>query len=232
MIAHNNSCLPPRIEDNYILSTKGLVGKANFSRRNRDSHAITNDGTSDTSSSVKEKKMIRIIKTILNISVVLAVALVAQQAVQFKFDKLKDARETASPITAQMRQTQLDCLARNIYHEAGSEPFEGKVAVAQVTINRTESGSFPSDICKVVYQKNVVYEKVLCQFSWYCQSPTAMKPMNGPIYTESMEVAKKVLLEGFRLPDLKNALYFHGDYVQPGWNKKPVAKIGRHIFYN
>jgi len=232
MIAHNNSCLPPRIEDNYILSTKGLVGKANFSRRNQDSHAITNDGTSDTSSSVKEKKMIRIIKTILNISVVLAVALVAQQAVQFKFDKLKDARETASPITAQMRQTQLDCLARNIYHEAGSEPFEGKVAVAQVTINRTESGSFPSDICKVVYQKNVVYEKVLCQFSWYCQSPTAMKPMNGPIYTESMEVAKKVLLEGFRLPDLKNALYFHGDYVQPGWNKKPVAKIGRHIFYN
>jgi hypothetical protein len=232
MIAHNNSCLPPRIEDNYILSTKGLVGKANFSRRNRDSHAITNDGTSDTSSSVKEKKMIRIIKTILNISVVLAVALVAQQAVQFKFNKLKDARETASPITAQMRQTQLDCLARNIYHEAGSEPFEGKVAVAQVTINRTESGSFPSDICKVVYQKNVVYEKVLCQFSWYCQSPNAMKPMNGPIYTESMEVAKKVLLEGFRLPDLKNALYFHGDYVQPGWNKKPVAKIGRHIFYN
>jgi len=232
MIAHNNSILPRNAEDNYILSTKGLVGKANFSRRNRDSHAITNDGTSDTSSSVKEKKMIRIIKTILNISVVLAVALVAQQAVQFKFDKLKDARETASPITAKMRQTQLDCLARNIYHEAGSEPFEGKVAVAQVTINRTESGSFPSDICQVVYQKNVVYEKVLCQFSWYCQSPNAMKPMNGPIYTESMEVAKKVLLEGFRLPDLKNALYFHGDYVQPGWNKKPVAKIGRHIFYN
>ena len=176
--------------------------------------------------------MIRIIKTILNISVVLAVALAAQHAVQFKFNKLKEARETASPITAKMRQTQLDCLARNIYHEAGSEPFEGKVAVAQVTINRTESGSFPSDICQVVYQKNVVYEKVLCQFSWYCQNPTAMKPMNGPIYTESMEVAKKVLLEGFRLPDLKNALYFHGDYVQPGWGKKPVAKIGRHIFYN
>jgi spore germination cell wall hydrolase CwlJ-like protein len=59
-----------------------------------------------------------------------------------------------------------------------------------------------------------------------------MKPMNGPVYTESMEVAKKVLLEGFRLPDLKNALYFHGDYINPGWNKKPIAKIGHHIFYN
>jgi spore germination cell wall hydrolase CwlJ-like protein len=232
MVTNNNSILPCNTEDNYILSTKGLVDKAYFHRRNRDSQAIINDGTSDTSSSVKEKKMIRIIKTVLNFLVVIAVAVAAQQAIYFKFDKLKEARETASPITAQMRQTQLDCLARNIYHEAGSEPFEGKVAVAQVTINRTESGNFPSDICKVVYQKNVVYEKVMCQFSWYCEGPSAMKPMNGPIYTESMEVAKKVLLEGFRLPDLKNALYFHGDYVQPGWNKKPVAKIGRHVFYN
>ena len=176
--------------------------------------------------------MIRIIKIVLNCLILVAVVLAAQHAVTYKFNKLKEARETASPITAQMRQTQLDCLARNIYHEAGYEPFEGKVAVAQVTINRAESGQFPSDICKVVYQKNVVYEKVLCQFSWYCQGPSALKPMNGPVYTESMEVAKKVLLEGFRLPDLKNALYFHGDYIKPGWGKKPVAKIGHHIFYN
>jgi len=207
-----------------------IRSKANFYRRNI--QPIFNDGTSDTSSSVKEKNMIRIIKIFLNCLVIVAVALITQQAVSSKFQKLRDAREQASPVTAQMRQAQLDCLARNIYHEAGYEPFEGKVAVAQVTINRAESGEFPSDICKVVYQKNVVYEKVLCQFSWYCNSASAKKPMNGPVYTESMEVAKKVLLEGFRLPDLKKALYFHGDYINPGWNKKPVAKIGRHIFYN
>jgi spore germination cell wall hydrolase CwlJ-like protein len=176
--------------------------------------------------------MIRIIKTVVNCLVLLAVILVAHQAVTQTFQKLKESRESVSPITADMRQKQLDCLARNIYHEAGGEPFEGKVAVAQVTINRAESGDFPSDICQVVYQKNIVYEKVLCQFSWYCNTASLKKPMNGPMYTESMEVAKKVLLEGFRLPDLKKALYFHGDYVRPGWNKKPVAKIGRHIFYN
>jgi hypothetical protein len=227
----NNSILPQHTDDNYILAPKGSGAKAN-SRRNINSHILKHDGTSDTSSSVKETKMIRIIKIVLNCLILAAVVLAAQHAVTYKFSKLKEARETASPITAQMRQTQLDCLARNIYHEAGYEPFEGKVAVAQVTINRAESGQFPSDICKVVYQKNVVYEKVLCQFSWYCQGPSALKPMNGPVYTESMEVAKKVLLEGFRLPDLKNALYFHGDYVKPGWGKKPVAKIGRHIFYN
>jgi spore germination cell wall hydrolase CwlJ-like protein len=176
--------------------------------------------------------MIRIIKTIVFILVIVLVGLAGVKAVNYKLDTLKTAREQASPVTAQIRQKQLDCLARNIYHEAGYEPFEGKVAVAQVTINRAESGQFPSDICQVVYQKNVVYERVLCQFSWYCEGPSAKKPMNGPVYTESMEVAKKVLLEGFRLPSIKNALYFHGDYINPKWNKKPVAHLGRHIFYD
>jgi spore germination cell wall hydrolase CwlJ-like protein len=218
-------------EDNYILSTKDLEGKASKRRKNN-SPIVINDGSSDTSSTVKEKTMIRIIKLAVNLLVILAIGLTVQHVVLLKFQHLEQARETASPITAQMRQTQLDCLARNIYHEAGYEPFEGKVAVAQVTINRAESGQFPGDICRVVYQKNIVYEKVLCQFSWYCEQASVKKPMNGPVYTESMEVAKKVLLEGFRLPDLKRALYFHGDYVNPGWNKKPVAKIGHHIFYN
>jgi spore germination cell wall hydrolase CwlJ-like protein len=40
-----------------------------------------------------------------------------------------------------------------------------------------------------------------------------------------------VLLEGFRLPSLKNALYYHADYVNPGWNKPRLEKIGHHIFY-
>jgi spore germination cell wall hydrolase CwlJ-like protein len=176
--------------------------------------------------------MIRIVKMAVYLTVAIIVGLVTKSAIAYKLDNLKEARVSASPITAQVRQSQLDCLARNIYHEAGYEPFEGKVAVAQVTINRVESGEFPGDICRVVYQKNIVYERVLCQFSWYCDQASFKKPMNGPVYTESMEVAKKVLLEGFRLPSIKNALYFHGDYVNPKWGKKPVAKIGRHIFYN
>jgi spore germination cell wall hydrolase CwlJ-like protein len=175
--------------------------------------------------------MIRIIKTVVFILAMTLVGLAGIKAVNYKLETLKHARENVSPVTAEVRQKQLDCLARNIYHEAGYEPFEGKVAVAQVTINRAESGQFPSDICQVVYQKNVVYQKVLCQFSWYCEGPSAKKPMNGPVYTESMEVAKKVLLEGFRLPSIKKALYFHGDYINPKWNKKPVAHVGRHIFY-
>ena len=135
-------------------------------------------------------------------------------------------------VTLEMRERQLACLSKNIYHEAGSEPFEGKAAVAQVTINRANSGEFSGDICKVIYQKNIVYSKVLCQFSWVCDRETTFKPVNKAAYAESEAVAKKVLLEGFTLPSLKNALYFHGDYINPNWGKKPVAHIGRHIFYN
>ena len=55
-----------------------------------------------------------------------------------------------SQVTAEMRERQLGCLAKNIYHEAGSEPFEGKVAVAQVTMNRAANSQFPGDVCKVI----------------------------------------------------------------------------------
>ena len=45
------------------------------------------------------------------------------------------------------------------------------------------------------------------------------------------EIAKKVLLEGFRLPSMKDAMYYHADYVNPRWGKPQITKIGRHIFY-
>jgi len=67
-------------------------------------------------------------------------------------------------------EKQLQCMARNIYWEAASEPFEGKVAVAQVTINRVQSGKFADSVCGVVYQKTKFFEKVVCQFSWFCET--------------------------------------------------------------
>lgn len=150
-------------------------------------------------------------------------------AVRDKFARIEPV-ETAQ-VTAAMRERQLGCLAKNIYHEAGGEPFEGKVAVAQVTMNRAASSQFPGDVCKVIYQKNVFYERVVCQFSWVCDREVAFKPTNRANYNESMIAAQKVLLEDYRLPSLKNALYYHADYVNPGWKKEQVAKIGHHIFY-
>ena len=135
-------------------------------------------------------------------------------------------------ISAADRTQQLACLTRNIYYEAATEPFEGKVAVAQVTMNRVETGRFGQGVCGVVYQKNIVYEKAICQFSWTCNGVSPIKPIYSALWKESEEVAKKVLLENFRLPSMKTAMYYHATYVNPQWGKPKIGQIGLHIFYS
>jgi len=181
--------------------------------------------------STKGEEMIKLIKILLVLIGLALVGFIGYKAVMYKLDPNKQFATANSAVTAEVRNKQLECLARNIYYEAGGEPFEGKVAVAQVTINRAESGKFPSDICKVVYQKNVVYEKVLCQFSWYCEQANNAKPRNLAVFRESEMVARQVLLEGFRLPSLQKALYFHAKHINPKWDRERVAVIGGHIFY-
>jgi spore germination cell wall hydrolase CwlJ-like protein len=171
-------------------------------------------------------------KTLKVVGLSLVLWAVAQVCLQ-KLEYLKQNKIglDANYVTAAEKTKQLECLTKNIYWEAASEPFEGKVGVAQVTMNRVESGKFASSVCGVVYQKNVFYEKVVCQFSWYCENVSKIRPIHKELWKESEEVAKKVLLENFRLPSLKNALYYHADYVNPGWQKPKIDKIGRHIFY-
>ena len=148
-----------------------------------------------------------------------------------KVDDLQKREIDPDYMTAVEVEKSLDCLAMNVYREAGHEPFEGKVAVAQVTLNRVNSNKFPRDVCAVVYQKTRFTERVICQFSWYCDSKHRNRPVDDEAYEESYRVAKMVFLEDFRLESIRNALYYHADYVDPNWKLKRIAKIGTHIFY-
>jgi spore germination cell wall hydrolase CwlJ-like protein len=150
----------------------------------------------------------------------------------FKYNGIKQAQAVTPEIktVAQMKK-ELDCMALNIYRESAYEPIEGRIAVAQVTMNRVASPNFPNDICSVVYQKNIVYSKIVCQFSWYCDAAHMARPINQKAYQESYEVAKKVVLEGFRLEKMQDALYYHAVYVNPRWKLERIDKIGQHIFY-
>ncbi len=176
------------------------------------------------------EKSIRIISYALGF---LAVFLLVQTVTQKKFAVLKESAGvySADIVSIKTREKQLECLAINIYREAGYEPFEGKVAVAQVTMNRVASGKFGDDVCGVVYKKSVIMEKVVCQFSWACDQVHRNRPINKEAYNESYAVAKKVLLENFRLDLLKDALYYHATYVNPRWPLEKIGKIGQHIFY-
>jgi len=161
------------------------------------------------------------------------VVMLVQSITQTKMEKLREGQMLSSPdiVSIKTRERQLECLAMNIYREAGHENFEGKVAVAQVTMNRAAHPSFPKDVCAVVFQKSVVIDRVICQFSWYCDTAHKARPVNPAAYNESMAVAKKVLLEGFRLDVMKEALYYHANYVNPQWNLEKIGTIGNHIFY-
>ena len=163
----------------------------------------------------------------------IAVVWLVQNVTQTKMQKLREGQMLSSPdiVSIKTRERQLECLAMNIYREAGHENFEGKVAVAQVTMNRAAHPSFPKDVCGVVFQKSVVIDRVICQFSWYCDTAHKARPINQSAYNESMAVAKKVLLEGFRLDVMKEALYYHANYVNPQWNLEKIGTIGNHIFY-
>lgn len=172
-----------------------------------------------------------LLKLSIPVSGFIATLALVMALVEYKFDVLRQDETAVTFATAAERDRQLTCLARNIYFESASEPFEGKVGVAQVTLNRASNAGFPNDICAVVYQKTRFTEKTVCQFSWYCSSPSALKVKNPALYRESMEVAKKVLLENFRLDGLREAMYYHADYVHPGWKKQRLVQIGHHIFY-
>jgi len=121
---------------------------------------------------------------------------------------------------------EIECLARNIFYESGSEPREGKIAVGMVTINRSQDDRFPNTICGVVHQKtNLEVPKLIkttytvkeswyrapvqktetqtvwktitvCQFSWSCMR--VQKPKDSdPRWIESREVAEELLSGGY-----------------------------------
>ena len=136
---------------------------------------------------------------------------------------------------------QLLCLAKNIYYEAGLETREGMIAVAQVTLNRAEDGKFPKTVCGVVNQKTqvtVVKEnkpvvKTVCQFSWACEPPRAVRYVSNA-WQNSLEVAREVMYSGLRLENeaMAEALYFHNTHVRPNWGLERITRIGGHIFYS
>lgn len=138
--------------------------------------------------------------------------------------------EAKDTIEAKQDQ-QLMCLAQNIYHEAGMEQFRGKVAVAQVTVNRAENNKFPQTICGVVHQKTEVAGRMICQFSWVC-NPVGKIRYLSDAWRESLMVAQQVLEADLRIESMSEALYFHAAHVNPHWGLERVARIGNHIFYS
>jgi spore germination cell wall hydrolase CwlJ-like protein len=128
---------------------------------------------------------------------------------------------------------QLDCLAINVYKEAGYEPDRGQIAVAQVTLNRVEHKEFPNTVCGVVYEKthNRNNGKTICQFSWHCDPVHKNRPVHEASFQKSYQIAEQVFLDGVRLEKLEDALFYHATYINPRWRLEKIKTIGLHTFY-
>jgi spore germination cell wall hydrolase CwlJ-like protein len=138
------------------------------------------------------------------------------------------------------------CLAKNIYFEAGVESTAGKLAVANVTINRTLRNNYPNSICGVVHEGIHRYNEKIgehvpvrdrCQFSWYCDG-LLDEPREGRTWRSAQDLAKKVLVNHYdkALIDITDgATHYHANWMEkyPSWSKKKkiMASIDRHIFY-
>jgi len=140
-------------------------------------------------------------------------------------------------------EKELLCMAKNIFFEAAIESTAGKLAVAQVTLNRVNSKYYPNTVCGVVYEglhyttSNGLQLPVRdrCQFSWYCDGKGDEPRKNTKLWADTQELAKYVLLRQDELPDITDgALNYHADYIAaPRWagRKHKTAKIDTHIFY-
>lgn len=84
---------------------------------------------------------------------------------------------------------QLDCLARNVYHESRSETFDAQLGVAFVVLNRRKEPE--ENLCSIILKKK--------QFSWTLKK-------NRKLWTireiDAWELAQKVALMAWEEPDL------------------------------
>ncbi len=126
----------------------------------------------------------------------------------------------------------LMCLARNVYFEARGEPMKGQRAVAEVTLNRVASGYYADSICEVVYQKgwDPGRRRYVGAFSW-----TEFKNLPNPAgeaWKQAWQAAEEVYY-GTEPPVVEGAMHFHAVYIKPEWaeGRKPIARIGMHVFY-
>lgn len=130
------------------------------------------------------------------------------------------------------RTQALNCLTKNVYHEARGEPIDGQYAVAEVTMNRVASKHYPNTVCEVVYQANfdIIRKRNVSAFSWTELDLTA--PVNRKIWNRAWLIAEEVFDNRARLR-VEGALFYHARYIRPRWSrrKRHIAKIGRHIFY-
>lgn len=123
-----------------------------------------------------------------------------------------------TPVKVNANNNEVDLLSRIVEAEAKGESYAGKVAVAEVVLNRVASEQFPDTITGVIYQPG--------QFS-----PVANGSINKPASSDS----KKAVNEAMASPssNVGDSLFFYNSKIASNrWldTKSTKAVIGNHTF--
>ncbi|SHK56957.1 N-acetylmuramoyl-L-alanine amidase [Desulforamulus aeronauticus DSM 10349] len=116
-----------------------------------------------------------------------------------------------------LNRNEVTLLAMVIEGEAADEPYEGKVAVGAVILNRLEDKQFPKTLSGVVYE-DLAFESVM------------NNQYKRPLSQESVKAAQAAIHGS---DPTKGALYFWNPVTAKSkwvWSRPVTDQIGKHVF--
>lgn len=121
------------------------------------------------------------------------------------------------------------CLSEALYFEARGESVKGIFAVAEVILNRRDSGRFPNTICGVVGQGTG--KRYQCQFTYNCDG--LAETIREPRAFRRVGKVARLMLDGAPRRLTAGATHYHTKRVHPSWANvfARTSTIGVHHFY-
>lgn len=143
----------------------------------------------------------------------------AEQALQ-RAAKESSYVDTVKGSAYNISESDVYLLACLVTAEAGYEPYEGKLAVANVVLNRLSGGAYGNSMTDVVYARN--------QFSVAKSGRLATVMSQGP-NSESVRAAEEAISGVNNVPNYAN---FCALYVASYSRYNNYSIIGNQVFYN
>ncbi|MCB1635434.1 MAG: cell wall hydrolase [Xanthomonadales bacterium] len=121
------------------------------------------------------------------------------------------------------------CLTTTVYLEARSQPFDGQVAVAEVALNRLDSGRYGDNLCGLLLQPRQ-FAMTLVPQDYALKNPRAWR--------KAWRAALRAVAEHRSPPDQRTRLALGATHfvalgvASPDWARgQPLTTIGDHSFY-